>query len=45
VAAKETLQKRFEFEGAGNVLLDFEEFTGGEFFPARADWCFVAEAA
>jgi hypothetical protein len=43
-AAKESLEKGFEFEGAGNVLFDFGELADGEFFPAGADWGVVAEA-
>lgn len=45
VAAAETLQKRLELEGAGDVLFDFDELPGSEFFPARADGSIVAEAA
>jgi hypothetical protein len=45
VAAEEALEEGFELAGAGDVLFDFEEFAGGEFFPARANWCVVAEAA
>ena len=44
-AAKEGLEEGFEFEGAVDGLIDFEELTVGEFFPARANWCVVAEAA
>ena len=39
------MEEGFEFEGAGDVLFDFEEFAGGEFFPARANWRVIAEAA
>jgi hypothetical protein len=45
VAAEKTLKEGFEFEGAGDVLVDFDEFPGGEFFPARADGSAIAEAA
>jgi hypothetical protein len=45
VAAEEALEEGFELAGAGDVLFDFEELAGGEFFPARANWCVVAEAA
>lgn len=45
MAAAEALQEPFEFEGAGDVLFDFGELPGGEFFPARADGSIVAEAA
>src|SRR6202171_2737486 len=44
-AVEEVLKKRFELERAGNVLFDFDEFPGGEFFPARADGGVVAEGA
>jgi hypothetical protein len=43
--AEEALEEGFEFEGAGYGLIDFGEFAGGEFFPARADRGVVAEAA
>ncbi len=45
MAAEEVLEEGFEFEGAGNVFIDFDEFAGGEFFPARADRGVVTEAA
>jgi hypothetical protein len=45
VAAEEALEEEFEFDGAGDVLFDFGEFTCGEFFPAGADGAVVAEAA
>jgi hypothetical protein len=45
MAAEEALEKRFELEGAGDVLIDFGEFPGGEFFPARTDSSVFAEAA
>ena len=45
VAAEEALEEGFELEGTGDVLLDFDEFSGGEFFPAGADGSIVAEAA
>ncbi len=45
VAAEEALEEGFEFEGAGDGLIDFAELAGGEFFPARADGSVVAEAA
>jgi hypothetical protein len=44
-AVEETLKKGFELERAGDVLLDFEELTVGEFFPAGANGGVVAEAA
>jgi len=45
VAAEEALKEGFEFEGAGDVLIDFDEFAGGKFFPAGADGSVIAEAA
>jgi hypothetical protein len=45
MTAAEALQERFEFEGACDVLIDFGELPGGEFFPARADGSIVTEAA
>ena len=45
MAAEQALEEGFEFEGAGDVLFDFGELAGGEFFPARADGGVVAEAA
>ncbi len=36
-AVEEALEEGFEFKGAGDVLLDFDEFACGEFFPARTD--------
>jgi hypothetical protein len=45
VAAEEAVEEGFEFEGAGDGLIDFGELAGGEFFPARADGSVVAEAA
>ena len=45
MAVEEALEEGFELEGTDDTLLDFEEFAGGEFFPARANWCVVAEAA
>jgi hypothetical protein len=42
---EEALEKGFELERAGDILLDFDEFSGGEFFPARADGRIVPEAA
>jgi len=45
VAVEEALQKGFELEGASDVLLDFDELAGSQFFPARADGSIVAEAA
>ena len=45
MAAAETLQKHLEFEGASDVLFDFDELPGSEFFPTRADGRIVAEAA
>jgi hypothetical protein len=43
VAAKEALNEEFEFEGAGDVLIDFDEFPGGKFFPAGADGGVITE--
>jgi hypothetical protein len=43
-AMEEALEEGFELEGAGDILLDFGELAGGEFFPARADGDVVAEA-
>jgi len=45
VAAKEALKEGFEFEGAGDVLIDFDEFSCGELFPARADGGVITEPA
>lgn len=45
VAALKATEERLELEGAGDVLLDFGELPGGEFFPARTDGRVVAEAA
>ncbi len=45
MAAKEGLQKGFEFEGAGNVLFDFNQLPGGKSFPARTHRDVIAEAA
>jgi hypothetical protein len=45
VAVEEALEEGFKFEGAGDVLFDFEELASGKFFPARADRSVVAEAA
>src|SRR5882672_9805950 len=45
MAVEEGLEEGSELEGAGDGLSDFEERTVGEFFPARANWCVVAEAA
>jgi hypothetical protein len=45
VAAEETLEEGFEFDGAGDGLIDFAELVGGEFFPAGTDGSVVAEAA
>jgi len=42
---EEALEEGFELEGTDDTLLDFVEFAGGEFFPARADGGVVAEAA
>src|SRR5260370_33335283 len=44
MAAEEVLEEGFEFEGAGNGLIDFDELAGGEFFPARAYRSVIAEA-
>jgi hypothetical protein len=43
-AAKEALEKGFEFEGAGDVAIDFGDFFGSEFSPARADGSVFPEA-
>lgn len=45
MAVAKTLQERFEFERASNVLFDFDEFARRELFPAGADGSVVAEAA
>jgi hypothetical protein len=45
MAMAKALKERFELEGAGDVLIDFDELTGGEFFPTRADGSVVTEAA
>jgi hypothetical protein len=45
MAAEKTLEKRLEFQGADDVLIDFGELPGGELFPARTDWSVFAEAA
>jgi hypothetical protein len=45
VAAEEALEEGFEFEGAGDGLIDFAELAGGELFPAGTDGSIVAEAA
>ena len=42
---EKALEKRFELERAGDVLLDFAKLATGEFFPARADGRVVTEAA
>jgi hypothetical protein len=39
------LEERFEFEGAGDGLIDFAELAGGELFPAGTDGSVIAEAA
>lgn len=44
-AAEEAPEEGFELKGAGDILFDFGEFAGGEFFPARADGGVIAEAA
>jgi len=44
VAALKAMEERLELEEAGDVLLDFGKFPGGEFFPARSDGRVVAEA-
>jgi hypothetical protein len=44
VAVLKAMEERLEPEGAGDVLLDFGKFPGGEFFPARSDGRVVAEA-
>lgn len=43
-AAKEALEEGFELEGAGDVQVDFGDFSGGEFSPARADRDVFAKA-
>jgi hypothetical protein len=45
VAAEEALEKRFELERTGDVLIHFGELSGREFCPARADGGVVAETA
>ena len=45
MAVEKALEKRFELERAGDVLLDFAKLATGEFFPARPDGRVVAEAA
>src|SRR5882762_8550503 len=45
MAVEEALEEGFELEGTDDTLLDFVEFARGEVFPARANWCVVAEAA
>jgi hypothetical protein len=45
VAAEEALEEEFEFEGAGDVLFDFDELSGSKFFPTGTDGSIVAEAA
>ena len=42
---EKALEKRFELERAGDVLLDFAKLATGEFFPARPDGRVVTEAA
>jgi len=37
MAMAKALKERFEFEGAGDGLFDFDELASGEFFPAGAD--------
>ena len=39
------MEEGFEFEGAGDGLIDFVELAGGELFPAGTDGSIVAEAA
>jgi hypothetical protein len=43
VAVQEALKEGFQSKGTGDVLFDLREFSGGEFFPARADGRIVAE--
>ena len=43
VAMLKVLEKSLETEPAGDAGVDFGEFSGGEFFPARADRCVVAK--
>jgi hypothetical protein len=38
------LEERLQTEGAGDILIDFVELAGGEFFPAGADGGVIAEA-
>jgi hypothetical protein len=45
VAAEEALEKRFELERTGDVLIHFGELSGREFFPSWADGGVVAETA
>ena len=45
MAAQQGLEKAFELEGAGDSLIDFGEFSGGEFLPAGSDGSIVVEAA
>jgi len=45
VAVEQALEKGFEFDRAGDILFDFDEFPGGEFPPAGADGSVVAQAA
>jgi hypothetical protein len=45
VAALKATEERLELEGTGDVLLNFGEFPGGEFFPARSDGRVVTKAA
>ena len=45
MAMLKVLEKGFEAERADDVVFDLDEFFGSEFFPARADWSVVAEAA
>ena len=44
-AMEKALEQRLETEGAGDTGLDFDELSGGELFPPRADGRIVAEAA
>lgn len=45
MATDEALEKGFELEGAGDVLIDFCEFPGGQFLPTGTYRDVVAEAA
>lgn len=44
-AVEKMLEERLQAKAAGDVLIDFEELAGGEFFPAGAYRTVIAEAA